>query len=75
LRYLLKLQPENNIAKKRLAEVLVSKGQEILCQAITESRRRKSNDYELSLYVRAKLLFDEAFKHYKNMLVPDDKPQ
>ena len=67
LRYLLKLQPENNVAKKRLAEVLVLKGQEILCQAILESKKRKSNSYEVSLYVRAKLLFDEAFKHYKNM--------
>jgi tetratricopeptide (TPR) repeat protein len=67
LRYLLKLQPDNNIAKKRLAEVLVLKGQEILCQAILESKKRQSNGYELSLYIRAKLLFDEAFKHYKNM--------
>jgi tetratricopeptide (TPR) repeat protein len=67
LRYLLKLQPDNNIAKKRLAEVLVLKGQEILCQDILESKKRQSNGYELSSYIRAKLLFDEAFKHYKNM--------
>lgn len=62
LRYLIKLQPRNASARKKLSEILVLKGQEIMVDA-----QKNANDP--NYYLRAMRSFDESLTYDRENLV------
>jgi tetratricopeptide (TPR) repeat protein len=62
LRYLIKLQPRNASARKKLSEILVIKGQEIMVDA-----QRNGNDP--NYFLRAMRSFDESLTYDRENLV------
>jgi hypothetical protein len=65
IRYVLRMEPGNYTAREMLSSILVARGQEYVCEAIS---RKDSNmkDFNMVLYRKAKSLFDEGEKLIRN---------
>jgi tetratricopeptide (TPR) repeat protein len=63
LRYAIKINPKDNVAKKKIGEVLFLKGQEILCEAL----RNKGNRYLMNIHVYIYIMYIHVYIYIYNI--------